>query len=116
MNETEPASSRAAELAERWMRLFNLHDVDGLAAFAGEVGDSAFGEEAIFAGFVEGAGGDAEGFGEIGVFFAEAVEGDGADEFSKGVGLDEDFVLDRRGPIIVCSACSGHGAKFAPWV
>jgi monomeric sarcosine oxidase len=29
---------------------------------------------------------------------------------------DEDFVLDQRGPIIVCSACSGHGAKFAPWL
>ena len=27
---------------------------------------------------------------------------------------DEDFVLDRHGPIVVCSACSGHGAKFAP--
>jgi glycine/D-amino acid oxidase-like deaminating enzyme len=29
---------------------------------------------------------------------------------------DEDFVLDRRGAIVVCSACSGHGAKFAPWL
>jgi monomeric sarcosine oxidase len=29
---------------------------------------------------------------------------------------DEDFVLDQRGAIIVCSACSGHGAKFAPWL
>jgi monomeric sarcosine oxidase len=29
---------------------------------------------------------------------------------------DEDFILDRRGAIIVCSACSGHGAKFAPWL
>ncbi len=29
---------------------------------------------------------------------------------------DEDFVLDRYGRIIVCSACSGHGAKFAPWL
>ena len=29
---------------------------------------------------------------------------------------DEDFVLDRRGPIVVCSPCSGHGAKFAPLV
>ena len=29
---------------------------------------------------------------------------------------DEDFILDQRGPIIVCSACSGHGAKFAPWL
>ncbi len=29
---------------------------------------------------------------------------------------DEDFVLDQSGPIIVCSACSGHGAKFAPWL
>ena len=28
----------------------------------------------------------------------------------------EDFVLDRRGPIVVCSPCSGHGAKFAPLV
>jgi sarcosine oxidase len=27
---------------------------------------------------------------------------------------DEDFVLDRRGPIVVGSACSGHGFKFGP--
>jgi monomeric sarcosine oxidase len=26
----------------------------------------------------------------------------------------DDFVLDRRGPFVICSACSGHGAKFAP--
>jgi monomeric sarcosine oxidase len=26
----------------------------------------------------------------------------------------EDFILDRRGKIIVAAACSGHGAKFAP--
>ncbi len=26
----------------------------------------------------------------------------------------EDFVLDRVGSLVVCSACSGHGAKFAP--
>ncbi|MGH3381382.1 MAG: FAD-dependent oxidoreductase [Actinoallomurus sp.] len=28
----------------------------------------------------------------------------------------EDFILDRRGPIVVCSPCSGHGAKFAPLI
>ncbi len=28
--------------------------------------------------------------------------------------VTEDFILDRRGPFVVCSACSGHGAKFAP--
>jgi len=28
----------------------------------------------------------------------------------------EDFVLDRVGPIVVCSPCSGHGAKFAPLI
>jgi sarcosine oxidase len=28
----------------------------------------------------------------------------------------EDFLLDRRGPIVVCSPCSGHGAKFAPLI
>ena len=27
---------------------------------------------------------------------------------------NEDFVLDRRGPFVVASPCSGHGAKFAP--
>jgi monomeric sarcosine oxidase len=26
----------------------------------------------------------------------------------------EDFILDRRGPFVVASPCSGHGAKFAP--
>jgi monomeric sarcosine oxidase len=26
----------------------------------------------------------------------------------------EDFILDRRGNIVVASVCSGHGAKFAP--
>jgi len=29
---------------------------------------------------------------------------------------DEGFVLDARGPIIIASACSGHGFKFAPVV
>jgi monomeric sarcosine oxidase len=26
----------------------------------------------------------------------------------------EDFILDRQGPLVIVSACSGHGAKFAP--
>jgi monomeric sarcosine oxidase len=26
----------------------------------------------------------------------------------------EDFVLDRQGPFVIASPCSGHGAKFAP--
>ena len=26
----------------------------------------------------------------------------------------EDFILDRQGPFIIASPCSGHGAKFAP--
>jgi sarcosine oxidase len=29
---------------------------------------------------------------------------------------NEDFVLDRRGPVVVVSPCSGHGAKFAPLI
>jgi sarcosine oxidase len=29
---------------------------------------------------------------------------------------DEKFLLERHGPIVVCSACSGHGFKFAPAV
>jgi sarcosine oxidase len=29
---------------------------------------------------------------------------------------DTRFVLARHGPIVVCSACSGHGFKFAPAV
>ncbi len=27
---------------------------------------------------------------------------------------DEHFVLDRHGPVVVCSPCSGHGFKFTP--
>jgi monomeric sarcosine oxidase len=27
---------------------------------------------------------------------------------------NQDFILDRYGPFVVCSPCSGHGAKFAP--
>ena len=27
---------------------------------------------------------------------------------------DEHFILDRRGPLVVCSPCSGHGFKFVP--
>jgi glycine/D-amino acid oxidase-like deaminating enzyme len=29
---------------------------------------------------------------------------------------NEDFLLDRVGPVVVCSPCSGHGAKFAPLI
>jgi len=29
---------------------------------------------------------------------------------------DEDFVLDRQGPIVIGSPCSGHGFKFTPLV
>jgi monomeric sarcosine oxidase len=29
---------------------------------------------------------------------------------------NEDFILDRQGPLVISSACSGHGAKFAPLV
>jgi sarcosine oxidase len=29
---------------------------------------------------------------------------------------DEDFVIDRIGPVVVASACSGHGFKFVPLV
>ncbi|GAA0424109.1 N-methyltryptophan oxidase [Acrocarpospora corrugata] len=29
---------------------------------------------------------------------------------------DEDFILDRTGPIVIVSPCSGHGAKFAPLI
>ncbi|HWG01242.1 MAG TPA: FAD-dependent oxidoreductase [Trebonia sp.] len=27
---------------------------------------------------------------------------------------NQDFILDRQGPFVIASACSGHGAKFAP--
>jgi len=29
---------------------------------------------------------------------------------------NDDFVIDRRGALVVCSACSGHAAKFAPLI
>ena len=27
---------------------------------------------------------------------------------------DDHFILDRRGPVVICSPCSGHGFKFTP--
>jgi monomeric sarcosine oxidase len=30
--------------------------------------------------------------------------------------VGEDFILDRHGPFVIASPCSGHGAKFAPLV
>jgi len=29
---------------------------------------------------------------------------------------DEDFVIDRVGPLVIASPCSGHGFKFAPLI
>jgi sarcosine oxidase len=29
---------------------------------------------------------------------------------------DEDFVIDRVGPVVISSACSGHGFKFTPLI
>jgi len=29
---------------------------------------------------------------------------------------DEDFVIDRIGPVVISSACSGHGFKFTPLI
>jgi sarcosine oxidase len=29
---------------------------------------------------------------------------------------DEDFILDRVGPLVVASPCSGHGFKFTPLI
>lgn len=29
---------------------------------------------------------------------------------------EEDFILDRHGPYVIVSPCSGHGAKFAPLI
>ena len=32
------------------------------------------------------------------------------------VAPNEDFILDRHGPYVIVSPCSGHGAKFAPLI
>jgi sarcosine oxidase len=29
---------------------------------------------------------------------------------------DESFILERHGPVVLGSPCSGHGFKFAPWI
>ncbi|HEX2025394.1 MAG TPA: N-methyl-L-tryptophan oxidase [Actinomycetota bacterium] len=29
---------------------------------------------------------------------------------------DESFILERHGPVVIGSPCSGHGFKFAPWI
>lgn len=44
----------------------------------------------------------------------EAEDLDVTDTCLYTVTPDEDFVLDRIGPLVVASPCSGHGFKFAP--
>jgi monomeric sarcosine oxidase len=56
---------------------------------------------------------------EVRAFVREMLEGLDPDPVGELTCLytstaTEDFILDRHGPFIVCSACSGHGAKFAP--
>jgi monomeric sarcosine oxidase len=56
---------------------------------------------------------------EVRAFVRETLEGLGPDPVGELTCLytstaTEDFILDRQGPFVVCSACSGHGAKFAP--
>ena len=48
--------------------------------------------------------------------FVEAGEVLGAETCLYTNTADEEFVLERRGRIVVGSACSGHGFKFAPLV
>jgi sarcosine oxidase len=48
--------------------------------------------------------------------FAEAGETLGAETCLYTNTSDEEFVLERHGRVVVGSACSGHGFKFAPIV
>ncbi|MGZ4114086.1 MAG: FAD-dependent oxidoreductase [Actinomycetota bacterium] len=48
--------------------------------------------------------------------FAGAEPTGDADACIYTMAPDEDFVLDRRGDVVVCSPCSGHGFKFAPLI
>jgi sarcosine oxidase len=45
---------------------------------------------------------------------AEATDLDRTDTCLYTIAPDEDFVLDRVGPLVIASPCSGHGFKFVP--
>ena len=54
-------------------------------------------------------------------YVARWLPGLAAEPISSGTCLytqtpSEDFIVDRVGPLVVCSPCSGHGAKFAPLI
>lgn len=51
-----------------------------------------------------------------GTRFAPHVADGGTDTCLYTNSPDEHFVLDRRGPIVIGSPCSGHGFKFGPLV
>ena len=54
--------------------------------------------------------------GRVASRFAEAGETLGAETCLYTNTSDEGFVLERHGRVVVGSACSGHGFKFAPIV
>ena len=62
---------------------------------------------------------DPEGAARVASYIADAIPGLDPEPVSFETCLytmtpDHDFILDARGPLIVASACSGHGFKFAP--
>ena len=62
---------------------------------------------------------DPEGAARVASYVADAIPGLDAEPVAFETCLytmtpDHDFIIDARGPLIVASACSGHGFKFGP--
>lgn len=64
---------------------------------------------------------DPEGAARVASYVSDALPGLDAEPVAFETCLytmtpDHDFIIDTRGPLIVASACSGHGFKFGPFL
>jgi sarcosine oxidase len=92
--------------------------VPGFAGAAGvKVGEHMTGEQTSADG--RSFEMDPEGAARVAAYVADAVPGLDPEPVAFETCLytltpDHDFIIDPRGPLIVASACSGHGFKFGP--
>ncbi len=92
--------------------------VPGFAGAAGvKVGEHMTGEQTSADG--RSFEMDPEGAARVAAYVADAVPGLDPEPVAFETCLytmtpDHDFIVDARGPLIVASACSGHGFKFGP--
>ena len=108
-----PVHFRPRDASQRWPSFLHHRD-----ASAGELAFGAYGLESPGEGVKVGVDG-ATTVSEVAEYVSEWHPGLAPTPTSSASCLftstaDEHFVIERHGPIVICSPCSGHGFKFAP--